>query len=90
MLEEKLPLKNKKEVIKVFTQIKFNTSSETEVSPKHGYFSNPERFWNQPASLFSLNFRADDEFSSVRNDILHADYAPYDHLSSYTATLLRQ
>ena len=42
-----LPLeKAKNEVNKIFTQTAFETLIETEVSPKHGYLSNPKKFLN--------------------------------------------
>ena len=77
-----------KEVVGVFSQVEFNTSSEIEVSSKPGYFSNLEIFLNQLATNSSLlNFDAGDEISSLQNDTMHALFV---YLLSYTATLPRQ
>ena len=76
-----------KKVINVFTQTEFDTSSGTDVSPKHGYSRDPENLLNQFATQFSsLKFLVDDQFSSLKKDTLLVNYAHIDYLSSYTAT----
>ena len=83
--------KLKSEVIIVYTQTQIESYSETEVSPKHGYFRNPENFLNQSATYCSSSkFDDGDEFSSVQNDATHVNYAHHGYLSSYTVTNPRQ
>ena len=75
----------------VLTQTEFDTSSEPEVSPKHGYSKNPENLSSQPATHYShLKFDADGEFSSVQKDTLHFNYAQSAYISFYTGTRPRQ
>ena len=74
-------------MISFFTQSENDTSSEAKVPPEHGYFRNPEKFLNQPATHFSsLKCDADDEFSYVKKDTLPDFYAHNDCLSSYIAS----
>ena len=74
-------------MINVFTQTKRDISSFTEVSPKNGCFSSPEKVLNPPATHYSsLKFDADDEHFSVKNDALHIDFANSDYLSSYSSS----
>ena len=81
----------KNEVIIVFTPTEIDKSSDTEVSLKLGYFSNPEKFLSQTETHYtSLKFDIKDEFSSVKNDTLLVICAHTDYLSTYTATLPRQ
>ena len=69
------------------------TSPSTEVSPEHklskphGFLSNPENVQKKTGILcFSFKFDAADEYSSVKNDFLHVNYAQTDNLPSYAAT----
>ena len=84
------------EVNIVFTETKFQKSSEIEISPNHkflaphGYFSNPELFGHKPVTYyFSLIFDADVEFSA-KDTMLQVNYASSDYLFSYSANSPRK
>ena len=90
----------KNEFTRAFTKTEIDTSSGTQVSPQqklstvHGHFSNPEDFLSHSVTLSmhydSLKFDDNAEFSSVRYDTLHVNYAQTDCLSYHTATHPRQ
>ena len=75
-------------MLEVFIETEFDTSSENDVSLKHGCFINLGIFINEPEILFfSLKFDVDNEFSSVKSDTFHVDYAHTENRSCYNATL---
>ena len=79
-----------KKWLNFFTETEIDTSSETEISPKLRYFSNPKIFLNQPATQFSTLKTDADEISCVQKDTFEVNYARSDYLSTYTASLPRQ